>query len=627
MKYYLYILVVFVTITSCKTAKTPVKNSKNEVIIDLVNVVDDKVSVNFTPGNLTKDTAVFYIPRIVPGTYSSDNYGAFITNFKVVNKNGEELPVEHPDKNSWKIANAKNIAKISYQVNDTYDIESEHDVFSPSGTNILKDKNFILNLHGFVGYFKETQELPYLLSIIHPTKLEAATSHQTIPQVNKTLIQNEKQKVDTFLYDRYAEVTDDPILYAELDNETFKVNDIEVLLSVYSPNKIRTAKELLPSMKKMMTAQKAFMGDINSTKKYSILLYLSDYSSTDAQGFGALEHNNSTVVVLPEAYPFEAMEEIMIDIVSHEFFHIITPLTVHSKEIHNFDYYEPKMSEHLWMYEGTTEYFAQLFQIKEGIVSKEEFYNRLAEKIMNSYRYNDKMSFTKMSKNILEEPFKTNYNNVYEKGALISMCLDIILREKSEGKKGILDLMKSLSGRYGAKKAFSDNELINVVAELTYPEVKQFLITHVVGDEPINYDDYFKKVGLSYGSTIVNGQLLLDGEIPYLSANQEKNQLYFNEENGEYNSFLKSLNVQPNDILISVNGQKYDLNNARYLFEVSQQWKVGDKIEMIVSRNGTETTLTTTIESLPTTEEKTLTEIPESELTPKQLLTKNSWLN
>ena len=232
-----------------------------------------------------------------------------------------------------------------------------------------------------------------------------------------------------------------------------------------------------------------------------------------------------------------------------------------------------------------------------------------------------------MSKNILEEPFKTNYNNVYEKGALISMCLDIIIREKSEGKKGILDLMKSLSNRYGAKKAFSDDELINVVAELTYPEVKQFLVTHVVGDTPINYDDYFKKVGLSYGSITVPGQLLLDGEIPYLSANQEKNHLYFNEENEEYNSFLKSLKVQPNDILVSVNNQKYDLNNARYLFEISQQWKVGDKIEMVVNRNGINTVLTTTIESLPTSEEKTLTEIPEAELTPKQLQTKNSWLN
>jgi predicted metalloprotease with PDZ domain len=53
----------------------------------------------------------------------------------------------------------------------------------------------------------------------------------------------------------------------------------------------------------------------------------------------------------------------MMDVVSHEFFHIVTPLSIHSKEIHIL-IIMTKMSEHLWMYEGVTEYFANLFQIR-----------------------------------------------------------------------------------------------------------------------------------------------------------------------------------------------------------------------------------------------------------------------
>ena len=49
-----------------------------------------------------------------------------------------------------------------------------------------------------------------------------------------------------------------------------------------------------------MLAQKNFLGDINGTKQYTILLYLSQLSATDATGFGALEHHSSTVVVFPE---------------------------------------------------------------------------------------------------------------------------------------------------------------------------------------------------------------------------------------------------------------------------------------------------------------------------------------
>lgn len=56
------------------------------------------------------------------------------------------------------------------------------------------------------------------------------------------------------------------------------------------------------------------------------------------------------------------------------------------------------MSQHLWMYEGGTEYFANLFQIQEGLINKDEFLKRIGEKIMNSKNYNDTMPFTVMSK-------------------------------------------------------------------------------------------------------------------------------------------------------------------------------------------------------------------------------------
>jgi hypothetical protein len=46
-----------------------------------------------------------------------------------------------------------------------------------------------------------------------------------------------------------------------------------------------------------------------------------------------------------------------------------------------------------------------------------------------------------MSANVLKQPYKDQYINVYQKSLI--MCLDII-REKSKGEKGILDLMQNL---------------------------------------------------------------------------------------------------------------------------------------------------------------------------------------
>lgn len=632
MKSIIYIALLGLLFTGCKSLQNTTTSTKatNNVSIDLINTLNDQVPVHFSVLPQKRDTLIYFMPKTVPGTYSSDNYGQFITGFKASDAKGNKLPVEQLDQNSWRITNAKQLDNISYSVNDSFDtefqFEEDNRVFSPSGTNILANKNFVLNLHGFVGYFEAAQNQPYVISIKHTQEIAAATSRK-LTQTASNASSTNTQITDQFYYSRYAEVTDDPIFYGKLDNVTFKVNDIEILLSVYSPNKMHTAASLLPSMKKMMTAQKQFMGNINSTKKYSILLYLSTMEQNDAQGFGALEHNNSTVVVLPEIMPLERLEKSMIDVVSHEFFHIIAPLTIHSEEIHNFDYYEPEMSEHLWMYEGTTEYFAQHFQITEDLISEKEYLSRMVDKIRNSKGYDDTMSFTEMSKNILEEPYKSNYVNVYEKGALISMCLDIIIRENSKGEKGILDLMKALSNKYGAQKAFLDSELINEVTTLTYPEVGEFLKTHVIGKTPINYETYFKRVGLEFGEdTIETGYFMFDDMTPYIDANRDTNEIYFSNY-AEYNSFLKDLKIEPNDVLVSINNKKFDLNNARYLFEMTKEWKPGNTINMLIKRGGIELLTKTVIKGIPTVSQKGLVSMATEQLTPKQIQTKKAWLN
>jgi predicted metalloprotease with PDZ domain len=51
---------------------------------------------------------------------------------------------------------------------------------------------------------------------------------------------------------------------------------------------------------------------------------LSSLTEEDAKGFGALEHPTATTVVLPEVMPKEELVKSMMDVVSHEFFHIIT---------------------------------------------------------------------------------------------------------------------------------------------------------------------------------------------------------------------------------------------------------------------------------------------------------------
>ena len=475
MKKMMALTATILMVNACGTSKG-IGSAERSIMLttlNLKNVVDDKVAVSIDPGVFNSDAITFYIPKTIPGTYSSDNYGQYIEGLKAIDYKGNEMVVKKTDQNSWHIMNAKALDKITYLVNDTYDSETqiEKPVFSPAGTNILKGENFMLNLHGFIGYFEGLKEVPYEIQITAPANLEPTTTLSVKPKDADFADQN----TDIFTATRYFEVIDNPILYAPANTASFKLNDIEVRLSVYSPTGVYKAADLKEEMQKMMSAQKTFLGDINSTKKYDILLYLSKLDATDAGSFGALEHHTSTTVVLPEAMPKDRLEQTMIDVVSHEFFHTVTPLNVHSKEVQYFDFNNPKMSRHLWMYEGTTEYFANLFQIQQGLIDESEFYQRMMNKITNAKTYDDTMSFTTMSQNILEPPYEKNYANVYEKGALINMVLDIELRRLSGGEKGVLWLMKELSKKYGQNTPFEDADLIDEIVALTYPEIRSIL--------------------------------------------------------------------------------------------------------------------------------------------------------
>ncbi|MGB5236804.1 MAG: peptidase M61 [Flavobacteriaceae bacterium] len=581
MRNFVLVILVYTILLGCKSTQTLVKAEESKVLthIDLVKLDQDKVLVTLNPGAFTSDDINFYIPKTVPGTYSLDNYGQYIEGFKAYNYNGEELLVTQSDENTWTILTARDLDKISYYVNDTFDQEnsSSETVFSPAGTNIKAGENYMLNLHGFVGYFEGLKEIPYEITIDVPNGLIATTS---LPKASVS----DAESLDKFMAGRYFEVIDNPIMYARPNNASFTINNIEVTIGVYSPNNVYKASDFKPKMEEMMRAQKAFLGNTDSTREYNILLYLSTMDQDDAAGFGALEHHTSTVVVFPEQMPKEGLEQIMVDVVSHEFFHIVTPLNIHSKEIHYFDYNEPKMSEHLWLYEGTTEYFANLFQIQQGLIDEREFYNRIIGKIDNSGFYDDAMSFTTMSKNIYEDPYKDNYANVYEKGALINMCLDILIRDWSNGEKGVLWLMKELSAKYDAFTPFDDQVLIEEITSMTSKEMGNFFQTHVQGDTPIDYEAFFSKVGLSTDMAEEESGYFFKGDIPYIDVDPSDNSIFVRQ-GIELSSFFTSLGIQGGDTFLSIDGTVINLESIRPIIGQSFGWNPEKEIHIEVLRD------------------------------------------
>mgnify|MGYP001367456257 FL=1 len=621
----LFLLISIVILQGCASLNLASKKSNIiETYIDLNAVDNDQLVVSLNPGSFPKGEVTFYMPSVIPGTYEYTDFGRFVSNFKAFDKNNQLIDVVKEGKNTWKIAEGKKLDRVSYVIDDTFDSPEGKKIYPMGGTKIEKDEVFLLNLHGFVGYFKGGKEWSYRVTIDSPADLVPFSS---LESVSHTATQ------DVFLAGRYFNIIDDPILYTNDDSISFSLEDIEVNLAVYSPTGAHKAADFKETIETMMQAQKRFLGDANATKSYDILLLL--MSMEELQQFGgvqgALEHHTSTTVVFYEGIDTESLKEYLVDVVSHEFFHTLTPLNVHSEQIHYFNYNEGIMSQHLWMYEGTTEYFANLFQVQQELIDENDFYGRMSDKISSAKRYDDTMPFTVMSTNIVEEPYQSNYQNVYYKGALINMCLDIIIREQSGGARGFLDVMQALAKKYGVDTPFTDDKLFDEIIAMTYPEVGDFIKTYIQGETPIPYTEFLEKAGVTISET--------DQELPSIIMVAPQQPFIAPQPNEAgtrdlvvtgLNNRLIEIGFQEGDLLRVFNGEEIpaltqeNMGALNNLFGTSFGWTADQEVTFEVERAGTPVTLSGTV-GVAITPAKGISAMENA--TPAQMALRNVWLH
>ena len=584
--------------------------------VDLTQPKDDKLTVNLDTPPIREKNAVYHLPKVVPGTYSINNYGSYLSNFKAFDKKGRTLKVNQLDKNSWKISKAKKLTRISYQIDDTWDTpEITEDVFEPSGTNIEENRIFVLNSFGLFGYFQGMEKLPYRVSITKPEGFYGSSS-----LVN----QNKTGNTDLFVTDDYHALADAPFMYNRPDTVWLKVGNADILISVFSPNNKFATKDLAADIQPTLEAQKDYLGGTFPIDKYAFIIYMSDRQ--DLTRYGALEHAQSSFYYLPESFSKEQLSKSIKDIAAHEFFHILTPLSIHSEEIGDFDYINPKMSRHLWMYEGLTEYAAHHAQLQAGLIDLPTYLDRQMDKIENSRtRHNDTLSFTAMSQEVLDT-YKDEYPNVYEKGALIGLCLDLKLRQLSGGKYGTKDLLRDLSKTYGKHKSFKDDELFDKITELTYPEMRDFFRKYVEGGQPLPLEELFDAIGVTFDPNGEKKEVEKAFGVGFALMPGTKDIMISTI--SEATDLGKRLGLDMMDQIVAINDQPFTMETyANVLQSYDEDFKLGDTVTFTVKRKvsgeSKEVKLSADLRDA-TVPYPTLT--PKANPTPQELQLRNAWM-
>jgi predicted metalloprotease with PDZ domain len=598
--------------------------NKYQYEIDLNKLENDQLKVKLIAPKIQTDEVVFYLPKIVPGTYSIYDFGRFMSDFSAFDEQGNKLKTSAIDVNSIKILDATKLYRIEYKIDDSFDDIGDNFIFQPAGVNFDANKNYQLNTFGLFGYFENKLNLPIELIIAHPEGFYGSTAMESFDLDEKV------KNMDGFKAANYYDFADLPIMYCKDDTATLSIGGAEVLFSVYSEDNGKYAKELSLRLSKIVLAAESYLFGKLPMKKYAFLIYLFDPNAERTGGLyasGALEHTSSSVYFMP-ILPKVEFGNFMADVASHEFLHIITPLNIHSEEIGYFDFQNPKMSKHLWLYEGATEYNAKYIQLRSDMVTMKEYVEEIDSKIKNSKtKHNDTLPFTTLSLTCLEN--QDEYLNVYEKGALINLCLDIELKELSGGKYGLQELIRDLSLKYGKDKPFKDDELFDVIVSLTYPEIRDFFDKYVSGNNPLPLKEDLAKIGLNYEE---------DGQVKAYTFGFNK--LGFDlklgkfkiESEADLNEFGIMLGYKKNDILKSINGVEISYRNYQVFKELFLSKIVEDKpISVVVLRSKKEgkapkkKTLIAPAKKVKTTIPYQLTEF--EKLSPEQIKLRKQWLD
>src|SRR5690606_40268582 len=101
---------------------------------------------------------------------------------------------------------------------------------------------------------------------------------------------------------------------------------------------------------------------------------------------------------------------------------MITPLHLHSEVIRQFNFVTPSPSQHLWLYEGVTEWASDMVLLRGGLISLEEFFDEVAQKLTIDGHFDKDVSLQQLARNALDRK-STRLNSSHVKISYAVFCL------------------------------------------------------------------------------------------------------------------------------------------------------------------------------------------------------------
>ncbi len=214
-------------------------------------------------------------------------------------------------------------------------------------------------------------------------------------------------------------------------------------------------------------------------------------------GGSALEHQSSHVGVYTPMIPLAG--PLLASISAHEIFHAWNVKRLRPAEMWPYDYHGPQPTPSLWISEGITDYYADLALVRGGVTGPAEFYRTTADKI-DQVANAPATSLEDASLSTWIHPVDGSGYIYYPKGSLAGLLLDVLIRDASDNRASLDDVIRDLYNRcYKAGKGFTRDDWWQAVSRAAGGKsFDDFATRYIDGREPFPYAAVLPLAGLAF---------------------------------------------------------------------------------------------------------------------------------
>ncbi|HEU5041565.1 MAG TPA: PDZ domain-containing protein [Gemmatimonadales bacterium] len=537
----------------------PVTNLRYEVAFDSATAATRTMKVSVAFDVAGPGPVLLSFPAWTPGAYEITNFARWISNFEVTG-GGRPLTWDKLDYDTYRLqpGGAKSVTVQYDYLADTLDNAmawARPDFAFFNGTNVLPYPEG----RGFA--------FPATVSVKTQPGWLVVSGMATAPAPG------------SYREGNYHDLVDKPFFVGRMDVDSQQVEGRWHRLATYPAGTMAgPARALIwDQIGKMMPPMSAVFQETPWQSYTTMMVFTQDIG-----GGSALEHSNSHLGIYNPGF---IGNPLLASITAHEIFHAWNVKRMRPADMWPYLYDRAQETTWLWVSEGITDYYADLAMVRGGIVDSAQFLGLTMQKI-GEVQEAPPTALEDASLSTWIGPTNGTRYLYYPKGSLAGLLLDVLIRDGSDNRRSLDDLMREVyRASFKQGRGFTPADWWRGASRLAGGRsFTEFNAKYIDGREPLPWSEVLPLAGLR-----LRTDTLREPRLGVSSSLDSTGAIVIHEV--VPGSPAEEAGVKPGDVLLSLGDVPVDNPDFGLKFRERFGKSEGDSLPIHVRRGGETLTL------------------------------------